>query len=68
MTAARKLPPQMTVADFLCWEGDGTDTRCELVDGVLRAMPPSTNAHAFICANLIRLIGNHSFARTIVAE
>ena len=43
MTAARKLPPMMTVDDFLCWEGDGTDTRYELVDGVLRAMSPATN-------------------------
>jgi Uma2 family endonuclease len=63
MTAARKLPPLMTVDDFLCWEGDGTDTRYELVDGVLRAMAPSTNAHAFICANLVRLIGNHLYGQ-----
>lgn len=59
MTAARKLPPLMTVDDFLCWEGDGTDTRYELVDGVLRAMAPTTVAHSFICANLAKLIGNH---------
>jgi Uma2 family endonuclease len=59
MTAARKLPPLLTVDDFLCWEGDGTDTRYELIDGVLRAMAPGTAAHAFICANLISLMANH---------
>jgi len=59
MTAARKLPPMMTVDDFLCWEGDGTDTRYELVDGVLRAMSPATIAHGTIVTNLIIEIGSH---------
>ena len=61
MTAARKLPPMMTVDDFLAWEGDGTDTRYELVDGVLRAMAPSTHVHGIIHANVIAAL--HSFLR-----
>ena len=48
MTAGRKLPPLLTVAVFLAWEGDSPPTRYELVDGVLRAMPPGTNARALI--------------------
>ena len=59
MTAARKLPPMMTVDDFLCWEGDGTSTRYELVDGVLRAMSPGTYAHGLIQANVIGALFNH---------
>jgi Uma2 family endonuclease len=59
MTAARKLPPMMTVEDFLAWEGDGTDTRYELVDGVLRAMGPTTSTHGVIQANLIYELGSH---------
>jgi Uma2 family endonuclease len=59
VTAACKLPPMMTVDDFLCWEGDGTDTRYELVDGVLRAMAPTMPTHGVIQANLIIALGNH---------
>lgn len=59
MTAARKLPPLMTVDDFLAWEGDGTSTRYELVDGVLRAMAPGTLAHGIIQSNLIFAIAGH---------
>lgn len=53
MIVARKLPPMMTVDDFLSWEGDGTDTRYELVDGVLRAVALTTNTHGTIISNLI---------------
>ena len=49
----------MTVDDFLCWEGDGTDTRYELVDGVLRAMAPSSNAHGIIVSNLVASLHVH---------
>jgi Uma2 family endonuclease len=59
MTAARKLPPMMTVDDFLGWEGDGTDTRYELVDGVLRAMSPTMPTHGVIQANLIAALHAH---------
>ncbi len=57
--AARKLPPLMTVAEFLDWPGDGTSVRYELVDGVLRAMAPASNTHGTIHSNLTRQIGNH---------
>lgn len=60
MTSARpKLPPLMDVAEFIEWPGDGTATRYELVDGVLRAMAPPSDAHGTIQSNLIRLVGNH---------
>jgi Uma2 family endonuclease len=49
----------MTVADFIDWTGDGTDTRYELVDGVLRAMAPRSDAHNTIVANLAGLIWPH---------
>ena len=52
MTAAAKLPPLMTVADFLDWPGDGLGTRFELVEGVLRAMAPGSEAHGTIQSNL----------------
>jgi Uma2 family endonuclease len=44
---AQKL---MTVDEFLAWD-DGTDTRHELVDGVVRAMAPPSNAHGTIAIN-----------------
>jgi Uma2 family endonuclease len=59
MTAARKLPPLMTVDDFLCWEGDGTGTRYELIDGVLRAMAPTLNTHGIIVSNLNGILYAH---------
>lgn len=54
-----KLPPLLDVADFLDWPGDGTGTRYELVDGVLRAMAPVSDAHGTIVANLTGLIWRH---------
>ena len=59
MTAQRKLPPMMTVADFIEWPGDGTDTRYELVDGELRAMAPGADSHNTIVANLIGELWRH---------
>lgn len=56
--ATAKLPPMMTVADFIDWPGDGTDTRYELVDGVLRAMSPPSDTHGLIHSNINRLVGN----------
>jgi Uma2 family endonuclease len=53
----RRLPPLMDIADFLAWPGDGTDTRYELVDGVLRAMAPGSDVHNTIVANLCTLLG-----------
>lgn len=58
-TAHAKLPPMMTVADFLDWPGDGTGTRYELVDGVLRAMAPGSDTHGTIQSNLVFAITSH---------
>jgi hypothetical protein len=51
--AARKLPPLMTAAEFHEWPGDGTGTHLELVEGVLRATAPASDAHGTIKSNLI---------------
>lgn len=51
-----QLPPLLTVADFLDWPGDGTGMRYELVDGVLRAMSPGSDAHNTIVVNLTGLL------------
>jgi Uma2 family endonuclease len=59
MGALPKLPPLMDVADFIDWPGDGIGTRFELIDGVLRAMAPGSDAHNTIVMTLGRLIGNH---------
>jgi Uma2 family endonuclease len=56
--ALRKLPPNMTVAEFLDWPGDGSGRAFQLVDGELRAMSPGSATHGTIQANLCRLIGN----------
>jgi len=58
-TARLKLPPMMTVADFLDWPGDGTATRYELVDGVLRAMSPASETHAIIVGNFTGFLWQH---------
>ena len=50
--AAVKVPPLMTVADFLDWVGNGTSTRYELVDGVLRAQDPASDTHNTILASM----------------
>ena len=59
MTATVKIPAMMTVSDFLDWPGDGTETRYELVDGVLRAMAAASDTHNTIYSTFLRLIGNH---------
>jgi Uma2 family endonuclease len=62
MTTAQRtmpLPPKMDVADFLGWEGDGTGTRYELIDGVLRAMAPASDAHNTICMRLGHILTTH---------
>ncbi len=57
--AVAKLPPLMDVADFIDWPGDGLGTRFELIDGVLRAMAPGSDAHNTIVSNLTGLIWQH---------
>ncbi len=59
MSALPKLPPLMDVTEFIQWPGDGTPTRYELVDGVLRAMAPPSDAHGTIQTNLAILLGVH---------
>lgn len=44
-------PRRMTVEEFLSWE-DGTDTRYELIGGVVYAMAPPAPAHGRIAARL----------------
>jgi Uma2 family endonuclease len=56
---ARKLPAPMTVDEFLDWPGDGTNTRYELVDGLLRAQEYPSDAHGLIHSNLVIVVGNH---------
>ena len=54
-----ELPPLLSLAEFLDWPGDGTDTRYELIDGVLRAMAPASDAHNTILSNLVFLLEGH---------
>lgn len=49
----------MTVAEFLAWPGDGTDTRYELVNGVLRAQDAASDAHGSMQSRLNAIISNH---------
>lgn len=58
-SAAKKLPEHMTTTEFLRWEGDGTETKYELVDGQLVAMSPATTTHGTIQANLALVLGLH---------
>jgi len=71
MSAASKLPPAMTVAEFLDWHPSGAGDRWELVDGTPRAMAPASPIHGAIQSETDRLIGNHLVAtrpecRTVV--
>ena len=54
-----KLPPMMTVTDFLDWPGDGKGTRYELVDGELRAMASGSDAHNTVITNIAALLFEH---------
>jgi len=71
MSAASKLPPAMTVEEFLDWHPQGAGDRWELVDGAPRAMAPASPVHGAIQGEAARLIGNHHAAvrpecRTVV--
>ena len=50
-------PERITLAEFLTWD-DGTDTRYELVDGAVRALPLGPVAHGAVLANLACALGN----------
>lgn len=62
-TAARNLPPPMTVEEFLRLPGDGTGTIYELVDGELRAQDAASDAHGTIQTRLAALLTNHIDAK-----
>jgi len=55
--ADRAAHRRMTLAEFLDWD-DGTETRYELVDGLVYAMTTPAMAHGSIAGMLGRLIGN----------
>ena len=57
--AALKLPPPMTVAEFVDWPGDVPGLSYELVDGVPRAMAPARDVHGTIHTNLASRIDSH---------
>lgn len=58
-TTAPNLPPIMSVAEFLDWDGGGLVGKLELVNGEVRAMLPASGTHSVIQANLAYLIGAH---------
>ncbi len=58
-TTAPNLPPIMSVAEFLDWDGGGLVGKLELVNGEVRAMSPASGTHSVIQANLAYLIGAH---------
>jgi Uma2 family endonuclease len=68
MSAANKLPPSMTVAEFLDWQPPGGGHRWELVDGAPRAMAPASPRHGAIHNEAGRLIGNHLAAERPVCR
>jgi Uma2 family endonuclease len=52
----------MTADEFLAWD-DGSDTRHELVDGMIVAMAPPTDAHGTIAVNVAVEIADRLRAR-----
>lgn len=66
MPKAQHKPPEVTTVDQLfAWDGDGTDRKFELVDGVLRAMAPAAPIHSVLQANITALLVNHVRARRL---
>jgi Uma2 family endonuclease len=59
---ADEPPSEMTVDEFLVWEGDGTDRIFELVDGTLRAMAPASETHGAIQIQIGYLLRRHIIA------
>lgn len=58
----------LTVEDWLAFD-DGPDARCELLDGVLVAMPPPSDRHGTISYGALPLTGSRSFrSRVLDAE
>ena len=64
MATAQKRPKLMTADEFLHWNGgDGTGRLYELVEGVIRAQDPASDAHGTIEVNIAILIGNYLRAK-----
>jgi Uma2 family endonuclease len=64
MSTALKLPPRMTVAEFLEWEPDDrTGARWQLRDGEPELMAPASDRHGSIVAQLSFLLISHLVAR-----
>jgi Uma2 family endonuclease len=61
MSAALKLPFDMTVEQFLDWCPED-NVRWQLVDGEPQAMAPTRPNHGLLQAEVARLIGNHLVA------
>jgi fructose-1,6-bisphosphatase/sedoheptulose 1,7-bisphosphatase-like protein len=61
---AEPARPSMTVADILAWD-DGTDTRPELVEGVIDAMAPGSEPHGVIAATAIQVAGDRMRRRPL---
>ena len=57
----------MTTDEFLAWD-DGSDTRHELVDGMIVAMAPPTDAHGTIAVNVMVEIADRLGAGRLVAR
>jgi Uma2 family endonuclease len=73
MSTALRLPPRMTVAEFLEWEPDDrSGALWQLRDGEPEMMAPASDRHGSIQARLGQLIGVHldaggSHCRIVVA-
>ena len=67
MSASAKLPPWVSVGEFLQWDS-GDDRRYQLVNGVPHAMAPTSNTHGLLQNELGRLIGNHLRERRSACE
>lgn len=53
----QQAPKLMTVDEFLSWE-DGTDTRYELMDGLVRTMTPLSNSEGAVKGTVCGIIGS----------
>jgi Uma2 family endonuclease len=64
MSNALKMPPRMTVAEFLEWEPDDrSGARWPLRDGEPEMMAPASDPRGSIQARLVQLFGVHLDAR-----
>jgi len=54
---------EMSVEEFLAWDGGDPDVKYELIDGHPVAMAPARVEHGAIQSTLARLIENHLLAR-----